>query len=360
MPEISLDDVMQLEDSDPQGMLSMIESFPKQCLEALKLGTDMLDVPEASGIKKVAFIGMGGSGIGGQVLRALLEEPAGLSISVHRSYKLPSVLGPDTLAVVVSYSGNTEETLAALDDAVYLGCKIMAVTGGGQLLQKARDFRWPLITVPQGLQPRAALGYLSLPQAVAMEKMGLIQGFIKVAHECIDYLKDKKEEWGRMSPLNRNFAKQLATRLQDKIPVVYGTDGILAVAAYRWKCQFNENTEIPAFCNMIPEMDHNEIVGWHGLDEFTRKVELIFLVEEGQDTRMANRVEVTAELLQDRVGGVTMIHVGGNTPLDKLFSTMYLGDFVSTYLALLNGTDPVPVAIISELKERMAKVEPGR
>ncbi len=357
MAEINLDDVMQLEEYDPQGMLNMVESFPKQCLEALKLGNDILDVPEASGIKKIAFVGMGGSGIGGQVLQALLEEPAGLSISVHRSFKLPSILGPDTLAVIVSYSGNTEETLASLEDAIYLGCRIMVVTSGGQLMQKARDFRWPMVVVPGGLQPRAALGYLSLPQTVAMEKMGLVQGFLKVAHDCIDYLKEKREEWGRLSPVNRNFAKQLATRLQGKIPVIYGTNGILAVAAYRWKCQFNENAKIPAFYNVVPELDHNEISGWHGLDDFTRQVELIFLAEEEHDVRLANKVEVTAQMLQDRVGGVTMIHVGGNTPTEKLFSTMYLGDFVTTYLALLNGTNPVPVDIITELKERMAKVE---
>ncbi len=357
MEEINLDDVMQLEAGDPQGMLSMVESFPSQCLEAMRLGSDLLDVPEAEGIKKVAFVGMGGSGIGGLVLQALLEEAAGLSMSGHRSFRLPSILGPDTLAVIVSYSGNTEETLSSLEDAVYLGCKIMVVTSGGQLLEKARSYKWPAILVPQGLQPRAALAYLSLPQAVVMEKMGLVQGFIKVAHECIDYLKQKKEEWGRLSSTNRNFAKQLATRLQGKIPVIYGTDGVLAVAAYRWKCQFNENAKTPASYNVVPEMDHNEIAGWHGLDDFSRQVELIFLCEEEQDERLTKKVEVTAQMLQDRVGGVTMIHVGGNSATEKLFSTMFLGDFVTTYLALLNGVDPVPVDSISELKERMARVE---
>jgi glucose/mannose-6-phosphate isomerase len=300
---------------------------------------------------------MGGSGIGGQVLKALLEEPSGLRMGVHRSFRLPSILGPDTLAVIVSYSGNTEETLVSAEDAMYLGCRIMAITSGGQLLEKARGQRWPTVVVPQGLQPRAALGYLSFPQAVVMEKMGLIQGFIKSAHECIDYLKDKKDEWGRLSPSHRNFAKQLAIRLQGKTPVIYGSDGVLEVAAYRWKCQFNENAKIPAFYNVLPEMDHNEIAGWHGLDEFTKKVELIFLTEEDQDPRLARKVEVTAQMLQDRVGGVTMIHVAGRTSVEKLFSATYLGDFVTTYLALLNGTNPVPVDFITELKERMARAD---
>lgn len=354
---VNLDDVMQLEEKDPGGMLSMVESFPKQCLEALRLGRDMLDIPDADGIKKVAFVGMGGSGIGGQVLQALLEEPTGLSISVHRSFRLPSILGADTLAVIVSYSGNTEETLSSLNDAVYLGCRILVVTSGGKLLEEARGFRWPTILVPAGLQPRAALGYLSLPQSVVMEKMGFVQGFVKVAHESIEYLNEKKDEWGRLNPVSRNFAKQLAMRLQGKIPVIYGTDGILAVAAYRWKCQFNENAKTPAFYNVVPEMDHNEIAGWHGLDDFTRQVELVFLAEEEDEPALSRKVEVTAQILQHRVGGVTMIHVGGRTRTEKLFSSMYLGDFVTTYLALLNGINPVPVEVIEELKERMAGIE---
>jgi glucose/mannose-6-phosphate isomerase len=358
MPEtLSLDDVMILEEKDPGGMLAAMEAFSKQCSEALRLGRDSLDVPPAEGLKRVAFVGMGGSGIGGDILRSLLEDASGLAISVHRSYRLPSLLGPDTLAVITSYSGNTEETLSALDDAIYLGCNIMVVTGGGALLEKARARGFPAVVVPGGLQPRAALGYLTLPAAVVMEKMGLTQGFVKVAYEAVDHLKEKRDEWGRLSPTGRNFAKQLALRLRGKVPVVYGTDGIMAVAAYRWKCQFNENSKVPAFQHMLPEMNHNEIVGWHKLDDFTSMVEAIFLVEEGDTSRLSRRVEITAEILQERVGGVTVIHVGGRSRTEKLFSAIHLGDFVSGYLALLNGVDPTPVEVIATLKERMAEGE---
>jgi len=352
---LSLDDVMLLEEKDPGGMLSAVESFPAQCSEALRLGRDLLDLPEAEGLKRVAFAGMGGSGIGGDVLRAALAEAASLPITVHRSYRLPSFLGPDTLAVVVSYSGNTEETLSAFEDAVYLGCKVMAVTSGGALLEKARERNFPVVVVPGGLQPRAALGYLTLPQAVVMEKIGLMQGFVKAAYEAIEYLKQKREEWGRLSPTGRNFAKQLAIRLRGKIPVIYGSEGALEVAAYRWKCQFNENAKTPAFSHALPEMNHNEIVGWHKLDDITRKVEAVFLVEEGDNSRTARRAEITAELLKDRVGGVTLIQVGGETKTEKLLAAIHLGDYVSAYLALLNDVDPTPVEIISELKRRMSR-----
>ncbi len=353
--EVSLDDVMSLEERDPGGMLSAIESFPGHASEALHLGRDMLDTPSPEGLKRIAYAGMGGSAVGGDILRSLVEDAVGMPITVYRSYRLPSILGPDTLAIFTSYSGNTEETLSSLEDAVYLGCRIMAVTTGGVLLEKAKGYRFPTLVVPAGLQPRAALAYLSLAAAAAMEKMGLLQGFVKVAYETIDFLQEKSKDWGRLNPQNKNFAKRLAVRLKGKIPLIYGTDGILSVAAYRWKCQFNENSKVSAFQHTIPEMNHNEIVGFYELDDFSRKVEIIMLVEEDDTSRTAKRVEVTSEILQDKVGGVTVIHVGGRTRTEKLFSAIHLGDFVSGYLALLNGVDPTPVESIALLKERMAQ-----
>lgn len=351
---INLDDVLDLEQGDPGGMMAAVESFPRQCREALRLGRDLADLPEGEGIRRLAYLGMGGSAIGGDILRVLLEEAAGVPVGVHRSYRLPSLLGPDTLAVVASYSGNTEETLSSYADAIYLGCRILVITSGGQLYEKARGYRHPCVVIPAGLQPRAALGYLFLPAAAIMERLGLVQGFTRVAYEAVDYLEEKAGEWGRISSTERNFAKQLAQRLAGKIPVIYGTEGLLEVAAYRWKCQFNENSKCPAFHHHLPEMNHNEIVGWHRLDEFSRRVEIIFLVEEDAHPRVAKRVKITADLLRDKVGGVTVIRVGGRTRTEKLLGAVYLGDFVSVYLALLNGVDPTPVESISLLKERMA------
>jgi len=356
---VDLDNVTLLDDNDPGGMLGMVESFPGQCAEALRLGREILNPPPGEGIARIAFVGMGGSGMAGDLLRVLLEEAAGMPISVHKGYRLPSLLGPDTLAFLISYSGNTEETLSALEDAKYLGCRIVAITCGGKLLEMARGYDFPYIVVPEGLQPRAALGYLSLPAAAVIEKLDIIQGFVKVAYDAVDYLKGKSEEWGRLSPSERNFAKRLAARLGDRIPVIYGTDGILATAAYRWKCQFNENSKVPAFCNVLPEMNHNEIVGWHRLDDMASKVEAVFLVDDEDMDRVTKRVEITADILEEKVGGVTVIHVGGKTRTEKLLSAVYLGDFVSSYLALVRGVDPTPVESIALLKRRMAGEEQG-
>jgi len=351
---VNLDDVMELEQRDPGGMLAAVESFPRQCREALRMGRELSELPSGEGIKRMAYLGMGGSAIGGDLLRALLEEAAGLPVSVHRSYRLPAILGPDTLAVAASYSGNTEETLSAYEDAVYLGCRLLVLTSGGRLLEKARGYRHSCVVIPPGLQPRAALGYLFLPAAVAAERLGLVQGFIRVAYEAVEYLEEKAGEWGRISSVGRNFAKQLASRLAGKIPVVYGTEGLLGVAAYRWKCQFNENSKIPAFHHVLPEMNHNEIVGWHRPDDFSRRVEVIFLLEEDDHPRVAKRVDITADILREKVSGVTVIRVGGRSRTEKLLGAILLGDFVSVYLALLNGVDPTPVESIALLKERMA------
>lgn len=352
---VNLDDVLVLEERDPGGMLAAVESFPRQCSEALRMGRELLDLPSGEGVSRIAYLGMGGSAIGGDILRVLIEEATGLTVSVHRSYRLPALLGPDTLAVVASYSGNTEETLSAFGDAVYLGCRMLVLTSGGELLERARGYRFSSVVLPPGLQPRAALGYLFLPAAAVIERMGLMQGFIRVAYEAVEYLEEKALEWGRLTSVNRNFAKQLARRLKGKVPVIYGTENLLGVAAYRWKCQFNENSKVPAFYHVLPEMNHNEIVGWHKLDEFTRRVEVIFLLEEDAHPRLAKRVEITAEILRDRVGGVTVLRVGGRTRTEKLLGAIQLGDFVSTYLAILNGVDPTPVESIALLKERMAQ-----
>jgi glucose/mannose-6-phosphate isomerase len=193
---VNLDDVMALEERDPGGMLAAIENFSKQCSEALRLGRDQMDIPSAEDLKRIAFVGMGGSAIGGDILRVLLEEAMGIPVGVHRSYRLPSMLRPDTLAIFASYSGNTEETLSAFDDAIYLGCRMLVITTGGALLDKAQGYRFPTIVIPEGMQPRAALGYLSLPAAVVLEKMGVVQGFVKVSHEAVDFLKDKKRGMG--------------------------------------------------------------------------------------------------------------------------------------------------------------------
>ncbi len=354
-PAVDLDDVSIYERLDPAGMLREVERFPEQCSQALKAVREMIDLPDGEGIVEIAVLGMGGSAIGGDILRELMQNALGMPVTVHRGYCPPSYHSSRTLVFAVSYSGNTEETLTALENLVFLGCRVVAITSGGVLLQKAEGFRWPLIRVPGGMQPRAALPWLSLPMAVLLERMGLTQGFTRVLEESLPKLRDRSGKWGRLQPVSGNFAKQLAMRLKGKIPVIYGMEGPMSVAAYRWKCQINENSKQPAFCHVLPEMNHNEIVGWELPGELARRTEVVFLLDEEDNPRTVRRMKITSELIKEDVGGVSFIHVSGASRTEKLLSCVLLGDFVSVYLALLNGQDPTPVKRISRLKELMSE-----
>ncbi len=352
-----LDDVGVYRKLDPSGMIEAIEGFPGQCMDALNLVEEMDGMPDVEEVREIGVLGMGGSAIGGDLVKALLEDRLGRIFQVHRGYLPPSRYSTDTLVFAVSYSGNTEETLSAVDQASSQGSRIVAITSGGALLQRARENHWPTVKVPAGLQPRAALAYLFLPIAIVLENCGMLQGFVSELQESIPELENRVKQWGRISPLGENYAKKLAHRIWGKIPVVYGMEGYLAAASYRWKCQFNENSKSPSFCHILPEMNHNEIVGWDQSDDFSRMVELIFLLDEEEHPRTVKRVEITSELIKDVVGGVDVVHVRGKNQLDKLLGTILLGDFASVYLAMLNGKDPTLVEKIAKLKELMAKSE---
>ncbi len=352
---VDLDDVGVYGKMDPSGMIDAVEGFPKLCREALDLVDGLEGLPHGGEIREIAVLGMGGSAIGGDLVEAMFGDELGLPFRVHRGYIPSSRYSSQTLVFAVSYSGNTEETLSAVDHVASKGSQVVAITSGGALLRKAEENHWLAVVVPGGLQPRAALPFLFLPIAIILEKIGMIRGFTEQLQRSIPALEKRVRQWGRVSPLGENYAKKLAHRVWGKIPVVYGMDGYLAAAAYRWKCQFNENSKSPAFCHTLPEMNHNEIVGWEQLDDFSRLVELIFLLDEESHPRVVKRVEVTSELIKDTVGGIDVVHVRGESLVDKLLGTILLGDFASVYLALLNGKDPALVEKIVRLKELMAE-----
>jgi glucose/mannose-6-phosphate isomerase len=350
-----LDDPGFLEAGDPGNMLRAVGSFRGQCEDALKLGKEFPALPAGRKIKGLCFIGMGGSGIGGDILRSLLLWESELPVVVHKDYGLPGGLGSDTLVVVTSYSGNTEETLAGFQEAISKGCAILAITSGGELREVSSRQDIPCIPVPQGLQPRAALGYLTLPAGVVLEKMGFLPGFSRSTRRAIALLARQGDQWGPEVPTRENEAKRMAMLMRDKIPLVYGTHGPLQVAAYRWKCQFNENAKNPAFCGALPEMNHNEISGWNTTEDIKASLMAVILVDENASARMARKAKVTSQLLRERIAGVEVIEVEGSTPMERLLNAIHLGDYTSVYLALSKGVDPTPVDIITLLKKRMAE-----
>jgi len=353
-----LDDPRFLEAGDPGGMLAAVEAFNDQCIDALGLGEAFSELPDAARIKELCFIGMGGSGIGGDILRSLLvEQGSGLSIRVHKDYGLPGGVGAETLVVATSYSGNTEETLSGFEEAVARGCPVLALSSGGELQEKATRRGIPCILVPTGLQPRAALGYLTFPAGIVLEKLGLLVGFSSSSRSAIELMEQQDRRWRCAQSADDNEAKRLAALMPGRIPLVYGTGSPLQVSAYRWKCQCNENAKNPAFYNALPEMNHNEQAGWKVRDELKKQFVVVILVDEDADERVARKVRITSQILKEHVSAVEVIAVGGDTPMERMFNAIHLGDYVSVYLALLKGVDPTPVDIITLLKEKLAEEE---
>jgi glucose/mannose-6-phosphate isomerase len=349
-----LDDPETLKSIDVADMLGVTGAFPAQCREAVALA-EAVDYGTLSGdVSSIVTLGMGGSGIGGDIVKALLEPKSKVPVTVCKGYSLPAFVGSDTLVFTISYSGGTEETLSTFRQAVDAGAKIIAVTSGGSLEEQAKEHGFPVITMPGGLQPRAALGYLSLTVVVALAKLGLIKDIKADIDETLEILEMMSEHMGAASLAGNNIAKQLAGRFYEKMPVVYGSEGIPAVAALRWKCQFNENSKVPAFWHQFPELNHNEIVGWQELGEVAERCCLMTLRSPGENERTQKRIEITLPLLEGIVGESLQVWSEGDSDLARLYSLIYLGDFTSVYLAILNGVDPTPVERIQLLKEKLA------
>jgi len=340
---------------DRSGMLKVLEKFPGQVAEAIEIGQSELALPAPAGVSSVVVLGMGGSGISGDVVAALSAD-AGLKLPVFtcKGYELPGFVGPDTLVFAVSYSGNTEETLDTMGQAMERGARVVAVSAGGKVTEIAESNSIPLFRIPAGLQPRAALGYLAVPIMSALDRMGMVPGTVERFRAALPMLEARLEEYGPAAAEDDNGPLRLARELIDFVPIVYGAEGYLAVAASRWKAQFNEMAKVPSFHNYFPELNHNETVGWENLPEVCRSCHVIVLGEPALHPRIEKRVKITIELIQESVGGVTRICARGANAVERLLDLVYFGDFASVYLALATGQDPTPIARIDEFKKRMA------
>jgi glucose/mannose-6-phosphate isomerase len=336
---------------DSRDLHADIIGLPEHLRDALwKVQSAQLQPWDSPGGLIVA--GMGGSGIGGVLARAILGDHASRPILSARTYGLPGWTTPDTTVLCASYSGDTEETLACYEAAGALGATRVAVTSGGKLAELARAEGVPVIPVAGGFQPRAAVAYMTV---AALEVAGLCGAGPRVGSEidvAADHLEQLVDEWGAASPEDSE-AKTLARALRDCVPVIAGS-GITQSVAYRWKAQLNENAKIPAFTHELPELDHNELVGWRDAPSLGRFA-AIFLDDSDTPLRVKQRIELTRELIGDRATGTYVVQSRGHTAVERMFSLVLLGDLVSLYVAVLRGTDPTPVDVIETLKERLAQ-----
>lgn len=351
---MDLDNLEEYQAIDPSGMGEWIENLPKQCEEARQIAQSVA-LPTFGEIRQVVILGMGGSAIGGDLVRITLEGEAKVPFIINRDYELPGYVGPNTLVIASSYSGNTEETLAGYLEAKKRGAMLLAITTGGTLTEWAQADGVTVIKIPGGLSPRAALGYSFVPLLITAWRLGLCADKSKELDATIQLLKDLRSRYGKEVPTENNLAKELARKLYGRIPLIYGSAGYRSVVATRIKGQINENAKNVAFWNVFPELNHNELVGWQepGL---TRQIQLLVLRDKEESERIRTRIEVTEDIIRERVAEIVDLWAEGDSQLERMFSLIYLGDYISYYLALLNKIDPTPVAVIDRLKGELAKI----
>jgi len=335
---------------DTSDLLADVAGLPEHVRDAKwKVESAQLTPWDSPGGLIVA--GMGGSGIGGLLARAMLGDHASRPILAARTYGLPAWTTPDTTVLCASYSGNTEETLACYEAAGALGARRVVVTSGGQLAELARADGIPVIPVAGGFQPRAAVAYMTV---AALEVAGLCGAGPRMGSEldvAADHLEQLVVEWGA-DGADDSESKTLARALCDSVPVIAGS-GVTQPIAYRWKTQLNENAKIPAFAHELPELDHNEIVGWQDASSLGRFA-AVFLDDADTHPRVQERIALTRELIGDQATGTYVAASRGITAVERVFSLVLLGDLVSLYVAVLRGVDPTPVDVIDELKGRLA------
>lgn len=350
-----LDDVRKVLELDKDNMLKIMEDFPQQCEEAVKIARDVdlgpLSFMRPQDISSVVFLGMGASGITGDIIQAALGPDMQVPIFVNKGYELPMFVDNTSLVFAISYSGETEETLTTFEECLKRGIQPVVISTGGTLLNRAKELGLANIVVPSGYQPRAAVGFLVFPALAVIEKLHLVESKRLEIEATLDMLKAQATSIAGDVPTAENPAKQLAEKLYGRVPVIYGAEGLTAVAAMRFKEEINENAKVPAFYNSFPELNHNEIVGWELLKNVSESFALVVIRETDEYIRIKKRIDITLSLIKENFGEVAEMRGNGESKLARVLSLIHLGDTTSVYLALLNGIDPSPVNKIKALKE---------
>jgi glucose/mannose-6-phosphate isomerase len=341
---------------DPRSMSSLLESFPDHVAAAARM-SEWISLPATGDIRSILITGLGGSAIGGDFVRAIAEPQLKCPVIVNRDYDLPAFVSASTVVFACSYSGNTEETLSAYQQAKSAGAQLICITSGGSLETMAERDGYPVLHLPSGLPPRAALGYSLITLLGGMQRMGIISDMTESIRESSELLKRLGDLYGTANPESSNPAKQLARSFSGKVVAVYGSRGIMETAAYRWRSQIAENAKNLAFHHALPEMNHNELVGWRFPEHVLRQIGVVLLRDKRDHPKIKIRFDLTRDLIHERAGSLHEVWSEGDSLLARVLSVTFLGDFVSLYLAYLNGIDPTPVEVIDYLKKSLSPEE---
>jgi glucose/mannose-6-phosphate isomerase len=319
-------------------MIETIKKYPEMCADAIKI-VEKVHIPDYK-FNKIVICGVGGSAVSGDLLKDLIKNRISIPIDVCRDYHLPDYVDEDTLTFCISYSGNTEETLSQFVDCVKRKSKIIGITSGGKLEEWCKRFNLPHVLIPTGYQPRSALPYLLFSMIECLQKLGVVN-LQKEIDETIELLKKIKTD----------SVKKLAFSMKDSNIVVYSSDEFSG-AVKRVKTQINENSKMPAKYDVFPELDHNEIVGYQN-ERLNKNSFILILRDKDEPEEIKTRIEITKDLIKDKVKGIEEIWAEGKSKLTRMMSLVFLGDVLSYELAVLNKVDPVEVESIVVLKRKL-------
>jgi glucose/mannose-6-phosphate isomerase len=339
---------------DSLGMFDLVESMPEQVHAAVAASRGIRGLPAAEDVEHVVVLGMGGSGIAGDVLVAAATPLLPVPVVVSKSYELPAFIGDASLVFAVSVSGDTEETIQAASDAAVAGAHMVVVTGGGELAHLAQSWGAPIVPVPPHIpQPRAAFGAVAIPPLVVLDDIGLLKGAATWIDAAVDQLRRRRDQLSGAG--EASAAAEVARRIGATIPLIQGSGAIGSAAAVRWRTQINENAKCPAFSSTQPELCHNEVCGWGTRGEITRSgLSVVQLRHDEEHPQIGRRFHLTRDLLNQAVADVIDVHAEGDGELAQLLDLVLFGDYVSLWMAAEAGVDPGPVEVLVELKRQLS------
>lgn len=350
-----VNDIERITQVDKANMLDGLARFPEQIKESLAIAeaTERFNFLK---IDNVIIAGMGASAISGDIMTSLLRDKLDVPLLVNREYDLPKWVNKDTLVICISYSGNTDETLSSFKIAYQKKCKIICISTGGKLQDLAEKRQVPFVKIPAGIQPRAATAYLLFPSLIFLKRLGLLKSMIEAdIEETITVTTDFVAMNNKAVPEENNPAKQIAKKIFSSIPQIYGW-GVYTPIAIRWRHQLNENSKVIARTDIVPECNHNDLVGWSANPEVSKRFSCILIRDKDEESiDMTTRLNFMRDLFHNTAGAFLEVQPKGKSQLAKMMYLMCLGDFTSCYLAVLRGVDPSPVDIITELKKRLAE-----
>jgi glucose/mannose-6-phosphate isomerase len=332
-------------------MKKQIEGFTLQLASALKIGQSVDLVRPGSDIRNILITGMGGSGIGANLVESLTFGRVPIPITVSKGYNIPQFVSPHTLFIACSFSGNTEETLAAINKAMLKRAHIICITSGGKMLELAKEYNLFWIQIPSGSKsPRTNLGYLMVSLMYALYHTNLIgAAFIKETENAIEYL-DRGEK------AIQSEAELIAKKLRGKLPIIYCDERLKAMAT-RFQNQINENAKQLAHINTFPEMNHNELMGWLFPEPVLQQAQVVYLYSDHDHERVEKRMEICRPVFEKRSNPIIDIVAEGASLLEQYYYLIHLTDWISYFLAKENGVDPDSAETIDFLKEELAKLK---